>query len=255
MRRVVHLRLKANAAYGCFEIQRKRGLHPEHKRLSTVVSEVLESVISTMRSKGELDEISDADADHELTKILAQTAGPSEQDMGLGLAEIEFGQREPEDEEEPVEDSEPDLEPYSVDLNEEETDEPPLSQEELEARGREVVGATQRYLESEDREIFKEGEDEQDDEQPMPLAERPPWEEEGVLPIEELGKEVGRDEIYDSIMSNPEPDEGYRRALQVVYSKIPRELWGTDRARELIESLLPVVRQHLKNGQTQDDNA
>lgn len=255
MRRVVHLRIKASAVYGCFELQYKKGLHPEHKRMSTVVTEVIESTINALRKRGELNDVSDEEADIELSRWLSQVGGASEIDVGLGVGDLLGGDRDETDlEEEPATPAEDERESSFTPAEDEDPlpGEEELTTEQKEQIAREAVGAAQRYINSEGREVFRDENDEEVEEgEPVPLASRPPWEEEGIKSLEDLGEQAGKDYLYDRVMSNPEASEADKRALQVVYSKIPRELWGTERAENLIENLKPVVERHLEARQTQ----
>lgn len=235
-RRVLHARIRARIVYACFEIQNQRGLHPERKAMSTVVSEVLESMVNSLIKRGELASINDEEADRKISEWLSEVGEDNEMDMGLSVGSLEFdtqnsgfGGMEPET-----------------------SDEDPDTPDEVEDAGykvgEEIVKTISRIASEpvDENELFKDleaGEEESPEGDDSPLPEIPPWEKEGILSEYALREEVKNSDELAELCFNE--GEAMTRALQVVYSNIPRELWGTPKAKGLVEQILPTVERHL----------
>lgn len=242
-RRVVHARIRARVVYSCYLIQDKYGLHPETKAMSTVVSEVLESLINRLVEQGDIPSYNDEDADRKISEWLMEV--PEDNNLGIqintdGLA---FNQ-----------DGEPQATPQTQDPEESHEDlytdgspEPGPSPDE-EAAGQEVVNTILGYMQQPaEPELFRQDEgDEPSETDEPPLAEIAPWQQDGILGVEQIQEEVKRSDEVAALALNG--DDVDIKALQIVYSQIPREMWGSERSSVLIEQVKPTVERYIASG-------
>lgn len=76
------------------------------------------------------------------------------------------------------------------------------------------------------------------------LSPIPPWE--GATPFTTLKAMSPKDAVIE--VASLENNKILQRAVECVYSNIPREMWGTDKAQKLIADIIPIINKYAEKG-------
>jgi len=80
-----------------------------------------------------------------------------------------------------------------------------------------------------------------------------PWNEPNIRPFDWFVKTSPLDRFIELANSSDSPST-LKRAVQVVYSHLPNELWGTEKAEEEITDILPIIKRYEDREQLEEAN-
>ena len=85
------------------------------------------------------------------------------------------------------------------------------------------------------------------------LSDTPPWEESDIKSFEYFVNSSPLDR-YIELANAPESPSTLKRAVQIVYSHLPTELWGSEKAEEEITDILPIIKQYEDREEAEKEN-
>ena len=87
-------------------------------------------------------------------------------------------------------------------------------------------------------------------EQILPLEQDlfpiPPWKNKDITDFAFLKSQAPKDAIIELAVSENNPI--LMRAIECIYSNIPNELWGGEKAQSLIADILPTIQKYFERG-------
>lgn len=208
--RVVHLRLKNSTILGCHkltEIQQGATEIP----ISTMLSDVLDSLINKLVSSGKLPLVEDHTAGVVLNSIYRIQV---DDEGDIAMDEI----------------PEPDMFESFMDTVEVE-----------EGDIQDNLAIHELPL---DKEFQKRSSDEQQGEvEKIDYPFKPPWETRTIG--DKTFTEIERIAPKDILVEAAEGNEHLQRAAEIVYSSLPLDMWGSTKAQSLIAEVMPLVIHYL----------
>ena len=78
------------------------------------------------------------------------------------------------------------------------------------------------------------------------LAEVPPWQGAEIKSFSDLKQIAPKDAVIE--LAQTENNIILQHAIECIYSNIPKEMWGGDKAQELISNIYPTIEKHVERG-------